>query len=719
MEDKLWFVYDTVPNNLKVQLEILDRRKGIWAGAVSSFAIIFCYFLLFGWLLPDKQFHVRYLLMLAFITELLLFLVIRIKTVTQKKRVCKKIQEEEPCSLKGRFCEKYILVEHADGSIEYFYYQDLQKVEETVGAFLIKGASSKLQLDKKFLPRDEILFIRNQLTQYCRGFQGYQEGEERLEFERTSSNPRGKAEQKMREKWLYLAAREGLGKINSEWRNHILASFLTAIIYIAVYWNGTVSNVIKVILCILILLWLLWEVITYFSLRKKCRRRNTQKSIVTFDKIGVSLHSGKTDISQSYENIKFLIEGDCYINTGRICFLKSGYTTEEWCTIREFLKQHAGEKYECISVADTVVWKRRAKSATFVLGFLLLFSFFSIYKSWMVDTGKMRVVEASAPNQSPIDNLNLVLPYLNLPDDAQVQDENGVKQESGEGDSHNTVDKSQPSVLSPDTSSLNLASGEFLLDECYSDNVVNEESRFYIENGQLYGISANKHGELGLGHTEEEITAKGFYRVMELASDVKHVAQGKEFVVYLNNKWELWGSGNLPGMGQTLTPVLIMGEVAFADCSEYGLVILKNDGTVWCMGKLFGSDGNEIISYEGQVQVLEQVRYVTAGRYVMAAIREDNSLWMWGDNTHGQCAGTEQGMTAFAEPTELRDEVRSIWIDRLSYSDYEEYPLYAVDEPRKYMDYCTYIQQTNGEIYACGETVGADGFIPVEVQDEN
>lgn len=154
-------------------------------------------------------------------------------------------------------------------------------------------------------------------------------------------------------------------------------------------------------------------------------------------------------------------------------------------------------------------------------------------------------------------------------------------------------------VFTPDKSALHLSSRELRLDECYSNNTVNQESRFFIENGTLFGISANRHGELGIGNTESDLTAKGFYRITELAPDVKHVAQGSEFMVYLNNNDELWGAGNLPGTGQSLTPALIMEDVAFADCSEYGLVILKNDGTVWCMGSLLDSAGNPVVSWTG------------------------------------------------------------------------------------------------------------------------
>ena len=200
---------------------------------------------------------------------------------------------------------------------------------------------------------------------------------------------------------------------------------------------------------------------------------------------------------------------------------------------------------------------------------------------------------------------------------------------------------------------------------------------------------------------------------------MKHVAQGDEFMVYLDNEDKLWGTGNLPGIGQALTPVEIMEDTAFADCSGCGIIILKNDGTVWCMGSLQDAEGNQIVGYDGKVQVLDHVRYVTAGRHAMAAIREDDTLWMWGDNKYGQCSGTQQGQTVIDSPVKIKDGVKAVWIDQLSYRDYEEYPLYDAVGEREYMDCSTYIQQTNGEMYACGEAVGTEEFVPVMVQEGN
>ena len=99
----------------------------------------------------------------------------------------------------------------------------------------------------------------------------------------------------------------------------------------------------------------------------------------------------------------------------------------------------------------------------------------------------------------------------------------------------------------------------------------------------------------------------------------------------------------------------------------------------------------------------------------MAAIREDDSLWMWGDNRYGQCGGSEAEADTLADPKKVREGVKAVWIDRLAYRDYEEYPLYGAEQAREYMDHCTYIQQTDGQMYACGISIGGSGFVAVVV----
>lgn len=190
-------------------------------------------------------------------------------------------------------------------------------------------------------------------------------------------------------------------------------------------------------------------------------------------------------------------------------------------------------------------------------------------------------------------------------------------------------------------------------------------------------------------------------------------------MVYINDKGELFGTGNLPAAGSSYIPVLLLEDVQYAKCSNAGLIVLKEDGSVWCAGTLYDEAGNSICSYDGFEEVMEHASFVTAGRYVMAVIRTDGSLWMWGDNTRQQCGVNAQVASILEEPTLVREEVRMVWIDRLAFSSPYEYQGYLAEEPDVYMADHTYILTKDGDTYACGAGLeGKETFVPVKITEE-
>lgn len=715
-QTKEWFVYDTVPQNLRRRAGTLEKKKGIWAGPLTGLGIILIYFLLFAWLFPEERFQIRYIILLAAIAEVLLTAAVRISVILQKRNLETRIQKFERESLKGQLNTEYILIEYVSGGQECYYYNDLSDAKENAEAFQIIGPDRELRLDKRYLSRDDILYVRNQLAHYCRIFQGYEEtqGKEKVELTipRTGKVDRNKLARKKND--LLLSLKYNRGRGYSEWRRHILGAFMTSLLCMCVFLSDNYSSILRTAVIVIVLFWLFIKIFPYIMVSIKLRRKKgVNRTDIIIDENGIDFRQGKKEIRQRYGTIKEIREEEYAFYVGRVYFWKDNMTAEEIGSVRHILKKYGRGKYQFIAAEGTSAWKEDLKSAIVPLGLLILGIFMFFYRTWMIDTGKISDWYQESRYGVYTGEPNIGTPWSD------------TESEEGPGDTEQDSDtpemqehKDSVFVFTPDQSALHLSARELSLEDCYSDNTVNQKSRFFIENGQLFGISANEHGEMGLGNTEADITAKGFYRTTELASDVKHVAQGSEFMVYLNDEDELWGAGNLPGTGQSLTPALIMEDVAFADCSQSGLIILKNDGTVWCMGNLQDSGGNQITSWDGAVQVMDHARYVTAGMYAMAAIREDDTLWMWGDNQHGQCGGSDTEEAVLTEPKKIRDGVKAVWIDRLAYRDYEEYPLYESQRPQEYLNYCTYIQQTNGEMYACGYSAGEGGFMAVVVTEE-
>ena len=126
-----------------------------------------------------------------------------------------------------------------------------------------------------------------------------------------------------------------------------------------------------------------------------------------------------------------------------------------------------------------------------------------------------------------------------------------------------------------------------------------------------------------------------------------------------------------------------------------------------------------IREYSGFEQVMDHAVFATAGARTMAVIQTDGTLWMWGDNGKQQCGVNTRVAGSFAEPVQVRESVRMVWLDRLSFSSSREYPEYLAEEPDPYVSDRTYIVQEDGETYACGEVLeGETAFVKVMVSEE-
>lgn len=143
----------------------------------------------------------------------------------------------------------------------------------------------------------------------------------------------------------------------------------------------------------------------------------------------------------------------------------------------------------------------------------------------------------------------------------------------------------------------------------------------------------------------------------------KSIGTGTEFSLGIQSNGTLWtwGSnynGEL-GQGEILYseyPIQV-GEDAdwkTASCGAFGVRAIKEDGTLWGWGAngafQVGVDSEgEVIKTPTQVGEDADWAFVVAGLGFSYAIKEDGTLWGWGDNTHGQLGA--QSVSLFEEPT--------------------------------------------------------------------
>ncbi len=251
-----------------------------------------------------------------------------------------------------------------------------------------------------------------------------------------------------------------------------------------------------------------------------------------------------------------------------------------------------------------------------------------------------------------------------------------------------------------------------------------EYNHYYIDDDNvLWGVGDNSEGQLGIGNRSSyESTPQ------KMAENVIHVDGAAFFVIYLTENGELYGAGanqnGLMGLENpygkewiyyddivAATPVLLMSDVKYARASQSGIVALKNDGSVWWWGEIRTTsakhpDDTIGCSYSEPTKMLDDAIYVTCGSFCMAAIKEDGTLWTWGNNTFGSCGYDSKNQDFIEEPVKVLDDVKMVWMDEVRFENSEPY----TEEDDEYdYTYDTFAEKKDGSLYACGKYVDGEG----------
>lgn len=185
-------------------------------------------------------------------------------------------------------------------------------------------------------------------------------------------------------------------------------------------------------------------------------------------------------------------------------------------------------------------------------------------------------------------------------------------------------------------------------------------------NGTLWGWGSNSSGELGLG---EKTYNKGTPFKINNASDWADVTCGSHFTIALKNDGTLWGWGDNDlgqlGIGDSkrkTKPTQIGKDNNWAKitCGIAHVLAIKTDGTLWGWG--------DNIKYQLGLGIKDQSTknkptrigkdsdwtMITAGQNHSVGLKNDGTLFSWGDNNFGQL-GTGNQSDCF-KPTQIGND---------------------------------------------------------------
>ncbi|WP_233595705.1 MULTISPECIES: Ig-like domain-containing protein [Corallococcus] len=166
------------------------------------------------------------------------------------------------------------------------------------------------------------------------------------------------------------------------------------------------------------------------------------------------------------------------------------------------------------------------------------------------------------------------------------------------------------------------------------------------QDGTVWAWGSNSNGQLGDGTTTDRllpVQVQGLTGVVALAASSAHTLALKQD----GTVWA-WGSNYYGQLGNGTTtdrllPVQVSGLTGVTALASggYHILALKQDGTVWAWGyNSRGQLGDGTTTQHRltpmQVPGLTGVAALAAGHYHTVALKQDGTVWAWGDNGFGQ-----------------------------------------------------------------------------------
>ncbi len=167
----------------------------------------------------------------------------------------------------------------------------------------------------------------------------------------------------------------------------------------------------------------------------------------------------------------------------------------------------------------------------------------------------------------------------------------------------------------------------------------------------VWAWGSNSYGQFGYSPTDSELQKRKAVRVLGI-SDIIQVSAGYGHNIALKKDGTVvgWGNNDYGQLGVNINEksYSIYSKLAIRDFVDVAAVIagnnhsfaIKNDGTLWAWGDnslgQLGTNNTLSSSIPVQVSDMIDVKCVSAGHGYSAAVKQDGTVWVWGSNIYGQ-----------------------------------------------------------------------------------